>query len=301
MSVDFEHELRAEMERAPIRPRPGMVREAYRRSRRHAHAVRAATAACVATVTAMAAAIVVTALGPSRPARPATQVLAGYISRALTASPDIIVIRNVYAPPSINYGTYLKWNYRDSWRDLQLDQSGKPVSGQTATFTQLPDGRIKDVRTQVDYHARTVTKITQVLPVYQPAGLAPTTCGDVIGLSGLVVGQADSDTMASAIRTLLTCDKSVIIGHQRISGIEAITITYHYPHNQGTQVLYVNESTYLPFHLTSTISGPSFGGTDTYFSWLPPTRANLAQLTTPIPPGFKVIVTRPWILPPLPK
>jgi hypothetical protein len=79
--------------------------------------------------------------------------------------------------------------------------------------------------------------------------------------------------MASSIRTLLTCDKGVAIGHQRIGGIEAITITYHYPRDGGTQVLYVNESTYLPFHLTSTISGPSFGGSDAYISWLPPTRA----------------------------
>lgn len=44
MSIDFERELRAGMEQAPIRPRPDLVRDAFRRSRRRRRAARAAMA-----------------------------------------------------------------------------------------------------------------------------------------------------------------------------------------------------------------------------------------------------------------
>jgi hypothetical protein len=300
MNIDFEQQLRAEMKRAPIRPRPGVVREAYRHSRRRTHAMRAAATVGVAAVTAAATATTVTALGASGPARRATETtasLAVHISRALTASQGIMAVREVTIQPDGYSGTYYTWTYGDRTRNLHDDTSGKPDLDVASTTTTLPDGRVKTVTTNVDYHARTVTKggwVASPLPWPWGERETPASCAvkDRGGLSLITLTQSTPDGMSSTIRTLLTCDKSITIGHKEVGGTQAITITYRYP-SGDPQVLYVNESTYLPFELESpTLTGPyRGGGEDFYFSWLPATQTNLAQLTPPIPPGFRVIVT----------
>jgi hypothetical protein len=96
----------------------------------------------------------------------------------------------------------------------------------------------------------------------------------------------------AAIPAALSCGLVTVTEHQRLGGTEAIKITPRNPGGDLAPVLWVNESTYLPVKLTWRFTSGNYkgGGDDFYFAWLPPTKANLARLTVPIPPGFKVTV-----------
>jgi hypothetical protein len=82
-----------------------------------------------------------------------------------------------------------------------------------------------------------------------------------------------------------------VAGRQWVDGVDAIKLTGHKPAAEAT--IWVDPSSYLPVRLTGRVQLISGGpekqdaGTLTIdFRWLPPTSANLAKLTAPIPPGF---------------
>jgi hypothetical protein len=85
-----------------------------------------------------------------------------------------------------------------------------------------------------------------------------------------------------------------VAGRQRVDGVDAIKLTGHKPAAEAT--IWVDPSSYLPVRLTGRVQLIS-GGTDEQdagtltidFRWLPPTSANLKELTAPIPPGFREV------------
>jgi hypothetical protein len=257
MSIDFERRLRSEMEHAPISPRPNVVREAYRRSRRRRHATRGALTAATAMAAGVAATVALIPGGPAQPHQRNTETTAYLVSRltsALTGSNnDVLVIRDiVVSNPYESPGTF--WSYGNQNRTLVVDYSGRPVNDTGDATTRLPGGTIKDVRVQVDYQARTVTRSTTVntplaqgnVHVFNPAS-GPT---DPEGPALLTPLTSSPSQMAASMRKLLTCSRLDITWHQRIAGTEVIKIVINFPKNNEDEVLYVDESTFLPVEMT---------------------------------------------------
>ena len=84
----------------------------------------------------------------------------------------------------------------------------------------------------------------------------------------------------------IAADEWRIVGHARVRGQQAIklaeTRTGHYM--PRPVVLWVSTVTYLPLRMVW-LSGSKTGEIDNW-DYLPPTKANLAQLRVPIPPGY---------------
>jgi len=78
-----------------------------------------------------------------------------------------------------------------------------------------------------------------------------------------------------------------ILGHTRLNGQQAIklaeTRTGHYIFPRSF-LLWVSATSYLPLRLVS-VSNKGRGISN--WNYLPPTKANLAQLRVPIPPGYR--------------
>jgi hypothetical protein len=314
MSIDFERRLRSEMEHAPISPRPNVVREAYRRSRRRRHATRGALTAATAMAAGVAATVALIPGGPAQPNQRNTETTAYLVSRltsALTGSNnEVLVIRDIMVRNPYEFpGT--SWSYGDQNRTLVEDYSGRPVNDTGDATTRLPGGTIKDVRVLVDYQARTVTSSTTLTPASTPVVqgpghvpvnvFTPANCPtDPEGPALLTPLTSSPSQMAASMRKLLTCSRLDITWHQRIAGTEVIKIVINFPKNNEDEVLYVDESTFLPVEMTDRsldVNG-KWGGDTFLYSWLPPTKANLALLNPPIPPGFRVIVRPPLVIRP---
>ena len=84
-------------------------------------------------------------------------------------------------------------------------------------------------------------------------------------------------------------------GHQRVDGIDAIKVTGSansgialWASSAGGITLWLDPHTYLPVQLAGSeaSTGSKPAAVVIRFYWLPPTQANLAQLTGTIPPGF---------------
>ena len=99
----------------------------------------------------------------------------------------------------------------------------------------------------------------------------------------------------SVIGSGLRCGLFHVVGHQRVDGIDAIKLTggadsgiVLWASSDGGITLWLDPHTYLPVQLAGTeaTAGPKPAAVLIHFRWLPPTRANLAQLTGTIPPGF---------------
>jgi hypothetical protein len=83
------------------------------------------------------------------------------------------------------------------------------------------------------------------------------------------------------IRHELGCGEYTPDGRQRVDGIDAIKLT-----GKGLGALWVNPATYLPVRALFTFGSEQ---SQTDFRWLSPTPANLAQLSAPVPAGFRQV------------
>jgi hypothetical protein len=89
---------------------------------------------------------------------------------------------------------------------------------------------------------------------------------------------------AADIKKALSCGEYTTSGTGRVDGVNAIKLI---PVRPGVMsaVLWVDPSTYLPVRVATEI-GERPTGQVKDVQWLPPTAANLADLTAPIPAGF---------------
>jgi hypothetical protein len=309
MSIDFEERLRSEMAAVEVRPRPGLVREAYRTCQRRRRVTRAVAAAGTAAVTAGGTAAGLGAAsggGGAVPVETAAYVVS-HVTGALAANDTIsysdmtLRVANA-AHPGLQSSTwaYGAWGHDRQTRYLTATLAGQPSSDESDVDTwSSPGGPGTDRMTQVDYRARTVTRATWNIPA-APGKQAPG-CGALISPQALNVGKAltflPTDSISGCLRSLLASRQLSVAGHQRVQGIDAIKIIMRPP--DGTITLWIDPATYLPVQLLNVpragsvgvFLGPATGALldmQAEFRWLPATPANLARLTAPIPAGFTV-------------
>jgi len=104
-------------------------------------------------------------------------------------------------------------------------------------------------------------------------------------------------TVATALRTAVSCGTLAVAGRQRADGIEAIKLTSR-PGSLISETIWVSPSSYLPVRVVvrSAPGTPAFQQTAD-FTWLPPTAQNLAKLTVPIPAGFRQVSLPEVVIP----
>jgi hypothetical protein len=295
MSIDLERELRDEMERAPIRPRPNLVREAHRRFRRRRLATRAALAAGTAVAVSVATVIAVTGLPGQQRIETTAYVISQMNNALAAANGDVMHISqdgidgttgSTPNPESIQY-----WAYGSQSRELLTYDGSKLDTWDT--LTHVKQG-FEDSVVSADYHRRTVVKGGTIFPH------VPTQA--VGGCYGIPGGLLDSpgtgliesaSLLADTMHALVHCGSTSVAWHQRFDGTQAIELTGHY--GNTTWHVWIDEATFLP--IADGFSSPNVdeGSSTERYGWLVPTAANLAMLTGPIPPGFTVTTHPPAV------
>ena len=300
MSTDFERELRAEMEQVPIRPRPDVVRVAFRRSRARRRAVRAALAVGTAVATGIAA-LVLSSMSSTPEAETTGYVVSQMTSALTAASNDILVYRSdatVLRTHRIDRTTIWSYGNRTVTRGYYPDGQAY-LSGLSYVHTSKGT---EPASVTVDYGQR---EVQEIVPFTDPMpGSAPSWAGSAKGIcartqwGGLQFAMPwDGETssqLASVMRGLLTCAKISVTWHQRLDGAEAIEMFVELGSPASpvrtSSILWVSESTFLPIEQVYT-SGTAGSAPllSVHYTWLPPTKANLRLLDVPIPAGFKII------------
>jgi hypothetical protein len=298
MNIELEDRLHADMERftRDLRVPEGLALKAYRHNRQRRRTLRVTTtsgAALVAVASAVAIAGVSGAFG-SAPApageTPTTAYVLEHVESALApASVDsLISLDRIVFPPGATFqpvvgglsggtvsgGAGSPWRvasmlisaYQGSQRYSAYGPSGRPVFD-----VGVSRANGSESQTAVIYRDRTWWTATATTP----AG-GPTSPGCVQNSIALTGGPGNG--WPAFIRSQLSCGAYTVVGHQVVSGIDAIKIAGH----AGQLTLLVNPATYLPIQL-------SIGPLQMHFQWLPPTPAELAQLRVAVPAGFQQV------------
>jgi hypothetical protein len=272
MSTDFEQRLRAEMEQVPVRPRPGLVSEAYRSYRGRRRLMRALAAAGTAVAIAAGAAAGVAAATASPAAIPAqtTAYVISRVSSALAASDAISYAAISYGPPDHPQAVVDTWRYGTRFRLLSQTASGRPEVDNWGQNLGRPGGG----QTLVVYPRRSWERYgTAPGPAAVPSFACP-----AYGRFFFALSLWEPADLSPVIESGLRCGAFQVAGHQRADGTDTIKLT-GIVEGRPAFTLWVDARTYLPVQLTG-------DGVAMQFRWLPPTHANLAQLTGTIPPGF---------------
>jgi hypothetical protein len=187
------------------------------------------------------------------------------------------------------------WDYGTRIRQLDKSASGQPLND---SWVQTGHGRPTLI--WVDYQKRSWERfaIAPDVPASRPP-LCQAPESLVIALtSGLTPALSNWQSMIGAG---LRCGLFHVAGHQRVEGINAIKLTGRLAGSSRTGItLWVDPHTYLPVQMAGNVQTPTGkqngpkatiklkqeGTIWIYFRWLPPTQANLAQLTGTIPRGF---------------
>jgi len=294
MSIDLERELREVMERAPISPRPNVVKESYRRFRRRRLVTRAALAAGAAVAVSAATVIAVTGLPGQQHVETTAYVLSQMNSALAAASGDVMYISqdgtdptgSTPNPESIQY-----WAYGSQSRMLTTYDGAK--SDVWDTLTHVKQG-LEDSVVSVNYHQRTVVKDGTIFP-HVPTQSTGGCYGIPGGLqdspgNGLI---ENASLLAGLMHALVHCGSMSAAWHQRFDGTQAVELTGHY--GNTTWHVWIDEATFLP--IADGFSSPDADqpSSSERYAWLAPTAAHLALLTGPIPAGFTVTTHPPTV------
>jgi hypothetical protein len=291
MSTDLEQRLRAEMEQVVVRPRPGLVNEAYRsyRGKRRMRRAVIATGTAVAIAAGTAVGVVAATAPPATIPAETTAYIASHVSSAFATTNRIMYTSTTtsFGPPANSHFVTDLWEYGTQIR--QLDDSG---NGQPMSETWVQAGHGKPTSIWIDYQQRSWERFT-----IAPSGPAPrlSLCGAPGAL--LLAPSATPADWKAVIDSGLRCGLFHVAGHQRVDGVDAIKLTGSADKSGimlwassggGSITIWLDSHTYLPVQLAGTeaTNGPKPATALIHFRWLPPTRANLAQLTGTIPPGF---------------
>jgi hypothetical protein len=292
------------------RPVEALVASGRARRVRRALAVRAAVACATAAVTVAVIALTGGASAPARtaPGSARPQALAYTIQRVENALAE----KNIYTQNKVIQTEYAfspafpavtQWSYRGSYSTTQSGfmppaaVKGLPWAQgweSWGTGTATIDGKLTTV--QVDYrrHEWFATSAFLVLP---------NGCS-----SGLDLEEFNPTDWLTYVRQTLSCGAFKVAGHARVNGQETIKITgsstrpnwwVGVPHPEGRgglqvdTTLYVDPSTYIPVrviwrNMTHWRDGkPLVGFVRADIRVLPPTPANVAKASVPIPAGFR--------------
>ena len=305
MNADFEQRLRSEMEQVAVRSRPDMVREAYRRYRSRRRTARTVAVTGTAAVAAAGTAVGLGGTaGSGTSATPAetTAYVVSHASSALSSANKIAYTYTHYtlAFPSTRNLDGPAWTYNGRSRKIFLTLSGKPDIDQGDTQTSYGD-----VEFWVNYPDKTWDRWVDR---YRP-GKSTTPAPDWCGSQGGQLSQNLACQYKTIIESGLRSGVFTVAGRQRIGGIDALKLVTRVrepkrdPGMFPTKTLWVDPSTFLPVQMQLNEQGhagiASPGKADPIrfitvrFTWLPPTKANLALLTPPVPPGFRQVTGEP--------
>jgi hypothetical protein len=299
MNTELERQLRAGMERVPARVPAGLARQAYQRYRQRRRHARIAVAVGTAAVVAGAATAVASASTAGSPQTQQTAYVVSHVSSALThVSGDLLHTRTTYRPADAMPGWDLTvgWAYGHSMRATDYTPAGTPYWDTGVTAVARPSFAVSAVN--VDYAARNFMRITPSTrswsmnsPVTGPIGPPPVRCSAHLppgsgSMLMLVTGGASPAHWAAYFRAVLACGQFRVAGQQRVGGTRTIKLV-QVPSRQPwyrAETIWVDPSTYRPVVMEYTEG--STVRVHTTFEWLPPTQANLAHLTVPVPAGF---------------
>jgi hypothetical protein len=222
-------------------------------------AIAAGTAAGVAATTASPTAI---------PAQTAAYI-ASHVSSAVATSDEISYTAISYGPPSTQPTVY-NWIYDTRFRLLAETASGQPDVDNWGQNFGHPGG----YQILVNYPTRSWARYGAA----QESTAVPSISCQAYGRFFVALSAWEPADLSSVIESGLRCGAFHVAGHQRVDGIDTIKLTGIYD-GSPLFTLWVDASTYLPVQLTGHKE-------EVQFRWLPPTQANLAQLTGTIPPGF---------------
>jgi len=292
-------ELREQMEHATagIAVPGGLARRAVQHRRRRI--LTRATAAAATAVVVAGVAIAATTAAPRDGGTIASARLVSDIRSALDAAAagdDIMQVR-------IQNHLAEAWYYQNAREILTRSEifsaSGQPGfdQGYAATSTSV-------THTSVSYPAKTWSTSTVKAGKLRPPG-QPGLRGTCLAAICLDLMQ-DPGTLTSDIREALSHGQLTRDGTEDINGINAIKLVAVVTKPQasgqfafvGRTTLWVNPATYLPVRINTNLTVTLGHGQTTHMvgtrdvSWLPPTRANLADLRVPIPAGFTQVSHR---------
>ncbi len=198
--------------------------------------------------------------------------------------------------------TAAEWFYNRRWRVMIKTASGRTVSDESVVSTSSGTDL-----TVVSYATRTwgsadplrlPYRITQPPRPGNCTGSTANPFADVTpGDLALVDSLAGftSETMAQDLRTAISCANLTVAGSQRIDGVEAIKLTST-PKSPVSETIWINPVSYLPVRLVingtadpaaRTAAGKWRGLLTASFSWLRPTLRSQAELTAPVPAGYR--------------
>jgi hypothetical protein len=309
-STGLEDQLRAEIARVPAQVPPGLARTAYRRYRRRRATIRAITATGTAAVVAGAAIGIgighTGSAGTAGPGQATNAETAAYvvdrITRAVDAIPkDAITFeRTTYQPASGQFTPEDDWTANGLYRSVTFNSAGKPATELGFTGT-----RTSSTMVQVDYQHKTWSRSVYTFPRRRPAPLpsASSSCANAgfiatskgtsrtgststsWAYTSILMVSGTPSAMVQAIRTAQSCGKLKVAGSEEIGGIKTIKLV----ESAGgyTLTVWVSKSSYLPVRYDIQTAGTPTEQTD--IQYLPPTRANVAQLIVHIPAGFRQV------------
>jgi hypothetical protein len=226
--------------------------------------------------------------GASEPAVTAAYVVQRVDSALSAAGPGEIAEITVTTAGTTTTGE--EWSYGGQWRLVTYSSSGQPV--QDAGFSTSTS-----VYTLVNYQERIWTRQSGQ---GQPGKAAPPVsgsrgCKQVLpaltsvfqpGLPGIdLPARSAPATVASALRTAVSCGTLTVAGRQRVDGTEAIELTSR-PGSLVAETIWVNPDTWLPVRVTARVAALQRTAN---IAWLQPTAQHLAKLTVPIPAGFRQV------------
>lgn len=297
------------------RPVEEFVARGRARRARRALAIRTAMACGTAAVTA-AAVVVVTVMGradaPARIAPGGAQVHP--VAYAIQRVENALAEKNIYAQNKVIQTEYTfspafpavtQWSYRGRFSTMQSGfmppaaVQGLPwAQGQESwgTGTATVHGKLTYVEVDYRRHEWYATPALLVLP---------NSCS-----SGLELAEFNPTDWVTYVRQTLSCGEFKIAGQARVNGKMTIKLTgsstranwwASVPHAEGRgalqvdATLYVDPSTYVPVRMlwrnvTHLRDGkPLVGMVRADIRLLPPTAANIARATVPIPAGFRSV------------
>lgn len=279
MNTDLVSELRTAIAQLPARVPPGLASSAYRRYRRRRITTRAVTAAATVVVTGAIAAVVLS--GSPAPVVPDAQ--AGYVANRVTEALGALSSRTIMfehityrsRPVDPTQPPQDQWILGSRIRVITLTPSGRPQ-------TDFGDSAGPRTETQVNvgYQKRTWWRLARPeLPTPPPAPVSYS-CSDI----NFNTQPSSAPEMAAQIRTEVACGLLKAAGTGVVDGVWTVELTGV---SAGLRETYwIDTTTYLPVRIVTTDVEDGVSGLQADVRWLPPTAANLAKLTVPIPAGF---------------
>jgi hypothetical protein len=255
-------------------------------------------AAAAALTAAAAAAIVVPGAGHSGTRGPVVDT--AYVVRHVDSALDAasagaiaqmrVTTRSAVLPGGTTSATAEEWSYGDRWRAVTYSAAGHLVYDEGVSTAS--------VYTVVSYRARTWARQGEA---GHPAALSPGTrgCAPVVaalpllfqpGLpgAGALAGSLPA-TAVRALRAAVSCGDLAPAGRQRVNGIEALVLTSS-PGSPIPETIWVSPGTYLPVRVAvRPVPGTPGQWQTADITWLQPTVQNLANLTVPVPAGFRQV------------